>query len=163
MLIQPGNSKMGGVANYSMRAKASCPGRTPICDAFCYAAAGRFNASNVMRTHDRNLAESRRADFARRVIDEITKMKLELLRVHVAGDFYDEAYIDKWIQIAKACPNTKFYAYTRSWRVAELVPALRRLARCPNFQLWLSADRDSHRFNGRPPAHTRRAGMLHES
>lgn len=40
--------------------------------------------------------------------------KQDIVRLHVAGDFYSQAYFDAWIQVAKNNPSKVFYAYTKS-------------------------------------------------
>lgn len=39
-----------------------------------------------------------------------------IVRIHVAGDFFNRAYMRAWIRVAIANPNTLFYAYTKSLR-----------------------------------------------
>jgi hypothetical protein len=86
------------------------------------------------------------------MIAEINHKELTLLRLHSGGDFYDVEYIDKWLEIVQACPATTFYTYTRSWRDAEMLVALRRLAAQPNVHLWWSTDAETESIDGRPPA-----------
>lgn len=81
----------------------------------------------------------------------IRRRKPRIVRVHVAGDFFDAPYVHKWRKIALQFPATTFFAYTRSWRIKRMRPALRRLGLLNNFHLWLSADQDSHEIDGRPP------------
>lgn len=150
-LIQAGNSKLGHVPCFSIVAGDACPGKTAACAKHCYAMKGFFRMSNVAKKHRANWAASKRTTFVARMIKEIQQAELKLLRIHVAGDFYDAPYVRKWIKIVKACPDTRFYAYTRSWRTPKLVPALKELAKLPNFYMWWSADKDSHAENGRPP------------
>jgi len=38
----------------------------------------------------------------------------KLVRVHVSGDFFSEAYFLAWMQVAQLRPATIFYAYTKS-------------------------------------------------
>jgi hypothetical protein len=35
-------------------------------------------------------------------------------RIHVGGDFFNQAYFNAWAEVAKAIPDVKFYAYTKS-------------------------------------------------
>jgi len=35
-------------------------------------------------------------------------------RVHIGGDFFNQAYFDAWIEVAKMNPTKIFYAYTKS-------------------------------------------------
>lgn len=37
-----------------------------------------------------------------------------IIRIHSAGDFFHIRYFDAWIEVAKARPNTLFYAYTKA-------------------------------------------------
>jgi len=37
-----------------------------------------------------------------------------ICRIHVAGDFFKQAYFDGWIEVAKSLPNVLFYAYTKA-------------------------------------------------
>jgi hypothetical protein len=37
-----------------------------------------------------------------------------VVRVHVAGDFFSQAYLDAWLAVARARPRTRFYAYTKA-------------------------------------------------
>lgn len=39
-----------------------------------------------------------------------------LIRVHIHGDFYSQAYFDAWMIVAATHPHIKFYAYTKSLR-----------------------------------------------
>lgn len=40
--------------------------------------------------------------------------KAEIIRVHVAGDFFNQDYFDAWMAIARDNPEVLFYAYTKS-------------------------------------------------
>ena len=68
---------------------------------------------------------------------------LPRLRPNDEGDFYGLPYIQKWEQICRNCPYTRFFCFTRSWRVRRLWPALQQLHALPNVNLILSVDRDS--------------------
>lgn len=37
-----------------------------------------------------------------------------IIRIHVAGDFFNQNYFDAWIAVAKNNPDRLFYAYTKS-------------------------------------------------
>ena len=65
------------------------------------------------------------------------------VRIHCSGDFYDADYVRKWIEIVRASPHTRFYAYTRSLRVPSIVPPLAELAEMDNVRLWASADSET--------------------
>ena len=40
--------------------------------------------------------------------------KFDILRVHVGGDFFNQAYFDAWMEVARRNPSKHFYAYTKS-------------------------------------------------
>lgn len=151
MLIRPGNTKLGEVPCFSILALETCPGATEACETHCYAMKRCFKIPSVKRAHRRNWKASEQPDFADEMIAEIRQMELELLRVHVSGDLYDAEYIRKWIKIAGVCPEVTFYTYTRSWRKLRLLSSLLSLTMLANFQLWWSADKDTHAIDGAPP------------
>jgi hypothetical protein len=107
----------------------------------------------------RNLELSRRRYFPQLVIDDIRERWIQVVRIHVSGDFYDVPYTRKWLTVARALPQVKFYAYTRSWREKRFRRALADLAACDNVRLWYSADDET----GPPedvPASVRVAWMM---
>lgn len=118
----------------------SCPGETRTCAVRCYAKSGHFHQTHVKAAHRRNLALSRTPDFVDWMRWELRQKQVGVLRIHVAGDFYDEEYVAKWQQIIRASQRTLFFAYTRSWRHEDLLPALIGLSRLPNMSLWWSQD-----------------------
>jgi hypothetical protein len=125
---------------------AICIGASPRCAADCYAKTFLFRLQDGR--HRRNHERSRQDDFARALIAEIGRELVRIVRIHVAGDFYDAAYVAKWARVARACPGTTFFAYTRSWRREAALAALTELSRLPNVWLWFSEDRET----GRSPA-----------
>jgi len=42
------------------------------------------------------------------------KRKLDVVRIHDAGDFYSPEYRDKWLEVMRVCDDKQFYAYTKS-------------------------------------------------
>lgn len=90
----------------------------------------------------RNWRLSRHDSFVELAVKAIYENGIRLLRVHVSGDFYDAEYVRRWRAIAKRCPQTHFYAYTRSWVDGQIRQSLRTLAGLSNVQLWYSFDRD---------------------
>lgn len=143
-LLQPGNTKLGpAIFHWSIPAGETCPGQTPACAAQCYAKRGNHMFPDVQKALRRRLALTRRADFTRLMVAEIKQLWPRVVRIHVAGDFYSAAYTRKWADVARQCPDVRFYAYTRSWRVPSIARELRALAQLPNVRLWYSVDKDS--------------------
>lgn len=133
-----GNLKIGlGVYTYSRLAGnaayngvGTCPGSTEECERICYA---KRIAGPVREIYNRNAG----ADVP--PIPEDAKV----LRIHISGDFDSVEYINNWIARLTERPDVVCWAYTRSWRVDELLPALERLRALPNMQLFASMD-ESH-------------------
>jgi len=38
----------------------------------------------------------------------------DIVRIHVDGDFFNQAYFNAWVQVARLRPDVTFYAYTKS-------------------------------------------------
>lgn len=126
----------------------TCPGSTDTCEQMCYAK----RVGGVVRTVWRE--NSNRADVPPIPVD------CTRLRIHVGGDFDSVAYIENWIARLTERPDVRAWGYTRSWRVAELLPALERLRALPNLQLFASIDASMPTL---PPTGWRRAWMEDDS
>ena len=143
-LLQYGNSKLGRAIHvWSIPAVDTCPGSTAVCRRLCYALRHRFRFDSVKRRLSWNRRQCDRRDFVERMVSEIRRSGVLVLRIHVAGDFYDAEYVRKWSAIVKRSPRVRFYAYTRSWRIAAIAPALRELAAQSAMRLWYSSDDES--------------------
>jgi hypothetical protein len=160
------NAKVGDALVFNLPVFKTCPGSTLFCESYCYGDWGGNRWPSARDKHAANYEATLRPDFVDRAVAELqdsplwrrvlpppTREEIEdgraaqrparkalLVRVHSVGDFYGAEYIRKWVEIASAAPEWTFWAYTRSWRVPDLVPDLERLAALPNFCLWLSAD-----------------------
>jgi len=143
--ITQGNDKLGAlIYGWSLPAgEKICIGASALCAFLCYAKSGFFRMRNVKQSHMRNYLFSLTDEFATWTIATIVSLYIRVVRIHVGGDFYSVEYVEKWIEIAEACPKTRFFAYTRSWRDEECLPALIRLAALPNVELWWSMDRET--------------------
>lgn len=118
-----GNKKLmkDSIASFSIPAGISCPDAGTCNGGFCYAQTGRFSMNNTIRSHVKNYLASQKNYFVDVMIDRIFRLKrVELIRIHVAGDFYSQAYVNKWTQIISNCPEMKFYAYTKSFVSLDL-------------------------------------------
>jgi hypothetical protein len=93
----------------------------------------------------RLVAEARENGLA--LAADVQGVDAQVVRWHVGGDIYSAAYAGKMIDVMRACPRTRFFAYTRSWRVPAIEEVLHGMATLPNIRLWYSADRDT----GYPP------------
>lgn len=73
----------------------------------CYASASeRFPAVRELRW--KNFEDLQRGDPI------IVPKDATHVRIHGSGDFYTQAYFDKWLQVCREHPNVKFWAFTKS-------------------------------------------------
>lgn len=112
-LLMPGNCTMPRyVGIFNLPALSTCR-PSEWCKKHCYANKGRFRFSNVRKAHGLRLTASLRDDFVSRRIAEIKKKHYTYIRIHISGDFYSEAYVDKWAAIARAFPDIIFRTNTK--------------------------------------------------
>jgi SAM-dependent methyltransferase len=143
-LLVRGNKKVGtGVFLWNLPVLSTCPGKTPSCEANCYADKGDGRWPSVKHRHARNLQATEAGNFVEKVIAELRERGASKVRIHSSGDFFSSAYVRKWLEVAAALPDVKFWFYTRSWRVPTILPELVRLASRSNMRAWFSCDRDS--------------------
>jgi len=141
-VIGRGNVKVGPIPTFSLPSRFSCPGASPWCIKHCYAARFERLWPICRVAYSRNLVLSWNAQRFVRAMLRCIPRDLSYLRIHVSGDFQSEAYTDSWLQIAQKRPHCQFFAYTRSWNVASILPALERLRTLENFHLFASVDPD---------------------
>lgn len=113
-----------GYLTWSLPSRVTCPFATEKCKTKCFAKKNEAFAS-VLRSRQNNLEESKQEGFVQKVIELIEIYlakkknigKLTIVRIHVSGDFYSKAYLDKWITIANHFKDRKevmFQSYTKS-------------------------------------------------
>lgn len=132
----------------------TCP-NAGVCAALCYARNGRYRFSNVAKAHTRNLDSYliNRSGWVEQLKEELQAKRFRptgkphgfgwpvradfawwsesggrAVRIHDAGDFFDDEYLRDWLDVAGSAPDVLFYAYTKqveSFKRAEaldLVP-----------------------------------------
>jgi len=90
------------------------------CAGWCYARQGRFTLGYAAQAYERNLASVRAwlsdATLATRLADDLRYLHenrcVDLFRIHVAGDFFCQAYLDAWCEALRMVP-VRAYAYTK--------------------------------------------------
>lgn len=109
----------------------TCPGSTEGCESFCYSKRIKENGPvwEWMRENTERGAQ----------VPPVPKDAC-VVRIHVSGDFDTPDYILAWTHRVAERPDVEFFAYTRSWRVPELLPHLEGLRSLPNIQLFASVD-----------------------
>jgi hypothetical protein len=137
--------------SFSIPATLTCPGKQgDICDQ-CYASRGKYA-----------LPETERAQAARWywVFNDRTwyqtmiklinhpynsRSPMALFRIHDSGDFYNRRYAREWLRVVESCPETQFWAPTRSYRFGW--PELLAMSALPNASVRPSA----YNFEDLPP------------
>lgn len=140
-LLTRGNTKLGSrIWHFNLPAGESCPGASTWCARHCYAKHGNYRFANIRQRYAANMAMPI-GELRRQLDAELSTLPSRaVVRIHTSGDFHSYGYIAMWCLLAKAHPIIPFYAYTRSWRVPELVTALDEFRALPNVTLWASTD-----------------------
>lgn len=135
-----GNSKVGEVFNFSLPSKTTCPGASPWCQKHCNMSRFEQFRPTCRNAYTRNLSIAKNYDQFTKTVIGILPRILHSMRIHVSGDFWSKEYIQSWIQICEAFPQTNFWAYTRSWTIPDLIHSLEALKSIPNVELFASTD-----------------------
>lgn len=134
-----GNLKLGpDVYTYSRlpgRLAGTCPGATAECQDICYAMRVRGSTPDVWALWTEN-SETESAPGT-------VPPGCQIVRFHVGGDFSTNEYIMSWIGLVNRNLDVRFFGFTHSWRVPELLETLTMLKERPNVQLLASADADT--------------------
>jgi len=79
-----------------------------------------YPAVREQRLHNFNLMKSLKTveEMVQIIQQSLPKIKKsgegKIVRLHVAGDFFNQTYFDAWVVVAKNNPDRIFYAYTKS-------------------------------------------------
>jgi hypothetical protein len=114
--IGRGNAKIdSSVGIFDLPVMTTCPGAGQ-CIRYCYAMKAEWwgRGRPTLRNRIDNLKETYKTTFVADVVRRIKEDEIRIFRPQESGDFYDQPYVDKWIEIADECPETTFYAYTKS-------------------------------------------------
>jgi hypothetical protein len=132
--FQKGNAKLDKrIHTFSLPAGHSCPG-ADICltkadrhtgkikdganqQIRCFAASAEalYPSTRNARWHNFDLLKGLKTTAKMKtLILKSLPAKVEIIRVHVSGDFFNQAYFDAWLQVAIEKPDIIFYAYTKS-------------------------------------------------
>jgi len=141
LLSQNSELRPDGIFNWSLPAFAIklsdgsnfnvCP-NAGACASFCYARNGTYLFSNVRGRHVANLEyimEDPEGWYGQMLAEvQHPKKRGKFIRIHDAGDFFSEEYLELWLRIARNTPEVTFYCYTKE------VAMFKRLVEpnCPN-------------------------------
>jgi len=142
------NAKLFGIYTFSLPSGWTCPGAN-ICLAkairkgkrtklvrgknskfTCYQATLESIFPGLYEAVHHNLNLLKAARTAKKMAELIhysLPFPCRIVRIHVGGDYYNQAYLMAWIIVAKNNPNILFYSYTKSikiWKkLKHLIPA----------------------------------------
>lgn len=106
-----GNHKLGGkIASWSLPVSKKICGR--VCEG-CYAEKAQRIYPAVLPSRDRKFDMSAKDSFVGLMSKAIETLSPDYIRIHDAGEFYSQKYVDKWVEIAKKSTDFTFYAYTK--------------------------------------------------
>ena len=114
---------LNGVRLYEfiLTAVSSCPW-ADTCKEICYADKGTFKYPNVQAKYNFNYELTLNAPaFIEQIQKELTKKRVEYVRIHSSGDFYSMNYLKSWLEIARNNPKIIFYGYTKSVPLLQAV------------------------------------------
>jgi len=83
----------------------------------CFSASQEVQYTNTYNLRNRNFDAMRQCDTSDEMVKEINHAlpkKAGVVRIHVAGDFFNFKYFLAWCKVARMNPNVLFYAYTKS-------------------------------------------------
>lgn len=132
------NPDSGAVYLNATWLRGTCPGATAECQAICYAARPVTEMGMVFAMWWKNSTTE--------TVPESLPPDAKIVRIHVSGDFTSPEYVRGWITLAADHPHVRFFSYTRSWRVATLLPWLEQLRTLKNVQLFASMDRSTEDY-----------------
>ena len=115
-VVSPGNSKLGKLPNVSLVPVRDCT-NCKACAKECYALKALKAWPSVKQSWTTN-SDLLRADpdkYFREVAFYLAKHSPRFFRIHVAGDFISRRHLAGWLRIARAFPNTRFLAFTKSF------------------------------------------------
>ena len=84
----------------------------------CFSASQEVQYTNVYNSRKHNFDLLRKLSCGEMVdmINQSLPTNAGIVRIHVAGDFFSQQYMEAWYTVALLNPNILFYAYTKSLR-----------------------------------------------
>jgi hypothetical protein len=109
-----GNKKLADtIKTFNLPAAKSCP-YSKDCQKDCYAKKAEMRFRDVEKSRQVNFRLAKESkDQLKQLIQKNLKAG-DWVRIHEAGDFFSQSYIDMWSEIIAANPDVFFYAYTRT-------------------------------------------------
>lgn len=126
--ISKGNSKIGAISNFNLPPFKSCGKNCKYCIQTlydfklnkkvvlrCYASRYYNMYPNVKKSYDHNfeIVKSNLNLFKSEMIEYLSTYTNKYFRIHASGDFFNQNYLNAWIEITKQYPAITFLAFTK--------------------------------------------------
>lgn len=134
--------KTGDIPRFNLPPLFTCGGNCKACKFNCYALKdyADYRCVAVSKSHARNynaVVQDLEGTEAY-LVKWLTRHAPAFFRIHASGDFavpgLGQEYAKMWYRVAKACPGTRFLAFTKTWDQVRGIP----FYELPNFSLVLS-------------------------
>lgn len=89
----------------------------PKCKFRCFSASNEVLWPAVYNLRKQNFDQVRKAKTTNKILSLLYKVLPDdagIVRLHVGGDFFSQAYFDAWLALSWSNPNILFYAYTKA-------------------------------------------------
>ena len=128
--ISKGNSKLQGINNFSLPPVKSCPncsfcfqtltnsqGKKIKLECYAMKAYKSKVRQNVRKAWDKNfnIAQENLEKFYDDMVEFLKHTRKTIFRIHVSGDFFSQAYLEKWFEIIRLFPNIRFLTFTKAF------------------------------------------------
>jgi len=123
--ISDGNIKTGRIPGFSLPPILSCRTGVP-CAKLCYALKAWTQYPAVRAAWMRNLQGVLEGSFFEQMDAALGRIRKDLFRIHVSGDFESQSYLNEWVRLASRHPDKRFLAFTKqSFNFADCPDNLR--------------------------------------
>jgi len=109
-----------GIKSGNTKLHKSCGIFNTTCHRNCsYCYMKKMSWPSTVQGWQNNKDLSKRSDFIDNTAKVINRRKYKYFRVHAMGEFDTVEYLLSWYAIAKNCPDTKFYAYSKEYDIVS--------------------------------------------
>jgi len=111
-----------GIYSYSIPNSKKICIAAGSCRAWCMIDKGNFRVyPNIKQGYQDRYELTLQSNFADLISKELQNRKIKgnkitYVRPHVSGEYYNQAYLDKWATIFRNNPGVKFVTYTKAFK-----------------------------------------------
>lgn len=115
-MLTNGNDKLDKkILIFDIPAVSTCK-NCKTCKKDCYALKSQlqYPATYNKRVLNYWIAKNDLNLFKKMITEQLRKSKEKIIRIHTSGDFFNQNYINTWINMAVDFPEKQFYCYTKT-------------------------------------------------